>query len=1477
MRRAKQQWARMPSYAKLSFVPFILVGLFVGGRYLYIQQWYNLNPNVSQLLTKSIARSGGVTETKTGFSFDLAKQQTLGDFEAPRAPGYSNTGQLVAAVTPTESTSNTPYQVTLSKRSADGIKFGDSEGNLSFEMIPLFAKQAGRAQEGRVVYPISSNVTAVYTPKRNGIKEDIIVSSKPKANTQTYSWTLETGDKLEAKMQPDGSVGIYSGDPMLGGDITVGDTKSQELLDKARRSGAKTQLSFMIPKPYVVDADGHKSFDDVAFSLDGNTLTLTVGKLRERQYPLSIDPSIVVTSTADFRTGIDDGMIDYSTAGQITRSNVSIGTVGAWHYTHNSTDDNTTFVSGFTTARSFHASVAYNGYLYVLGGSNGSLRNDVQYAPINSNGTIGSWTATNSFTTARNYHTAVAYNGYLYVLGGEGGSFLNDVQYAPINSNGTIGTWAYTTSFTTARDAHTSVAYNGYLYIIGGENGSNLEDVQYAPINTNGSIGTWTYTTSFSAGRFNHTSVAYNGYLYVVGGYNGVFLTDVQFAPINSSGTIGPWTATSNFSTTRNAHTSVAYNGYLYVIGGYDNSYLADVQYAPINSNGTIGSWTATASFITGRRGHTSVAYNGYVYVVGGEDATSDTDCNGTASIYCSDVQFAPINTGTPTFGTLGATWNTTRDFSDGREGHTSVALNGYLYILGGWNGTSYLDTVQYARIDPDGTLGPWAATTSFGTTRYGHASVAYNGYLYVMGGNNGGAAMDDVQYAPVNANGSVGAWTATTVLPTGRVNHTAVVYKGYIYITGGFGVAAMDSSLYAQINSNGTIGSWSTGTTFTTARYYHTSVAYNGYLYLIGGWDGSSYKLDVQYATINGDGSLGAWAGTTSFNTARRAHTSVAYNGYMYIIGGYSGGFLATVEYAVINTNGTVGSWATTTSITPARELHSSVAYNGNLYVIGGGASGSTDYNTVQFTTIRSSARQASYERILNTGAGNTHLSNFTINGSFCSARLNYATAGDNGVFGSRVALNHVVAGTSYNLDSARQRYMLLRVVLDDQSCGGSANITDITLNYTYDPPDAPSLTGPPQGPTVNSWPANANSLVNARYRHRSVAYNGYLYVLGGWNAGYLATVEYAQINSDGTIGTWAYTTSFTTAREAFGSVAYNGYIYVIGGQGSTDQSDVQYAPINSNGTIGSWATTTALSATRHSFDAIAYNGFLYVIGGYTGSVQSDVRNGLLVTSTSPIFYLSATQPQSGYLRYRLDVCADSNCGTIVRSVDQSASQTGWAGQDQQSNTAYSGSPYLEVSRKAIYTYPGPVLDNGRTYYWRAYVIDPAQSNTWSAPAVRAFTTDYSVSVPVLLSPANASTGISTLPELRLVGSDAQSDYLRYRIEVCSTSNCSVVVRTIDQTASQTGWIGQGTQSGTAYTSGPTPGQSQVAIHNYQTAALSANTQYWWRASSIDPAGTNTWSSASAINTFTTGSATPNQVQIKGNVNIGGNVIINP
>ena len=157
-----------------------------------------------------------------------------------------------------------------------------------------------------------------------------------------------------------------------------------------------------------------------------------------------------------------------------------------------------------------------------------------------------------------------------------------------------------------------------------------------------------------------------------------------------------------------------------------------------------------------------------------------------------------------------------------------------------------------------------------------------------------------------------------------------------------------------------------------------------------------------------------------------------------------------------------------------------------------------------------------------------------------------------------------------------------------------------------------------------------------------------------------------------------------------------------------------------------------------------------------------------------------------------------------------------------------------------------------GNRYF--QYRIVNTSNNEAVSPTVTAVTLDYTTNsapaTPTLDVPTDTATNQVLLPALKTTATDAQSDYLRYKIELCTnlamTQNC----QTFDQTASQTGWSGQNTQGGTAYTSGT------QATYTLQSA-LSAATTYYWRSYAIDPGGTNTWSSTqSSPYSFTTESA---------------------
>ena len=146
---------------------------------------------------------------------------------------------------------------------------------------------------------------------------------------------------------------------------------------------------------------------------------------------------------------------------------------------------------------------------------------------IQGDGSIGTWTATTNLTSARDRFSAGAYNGRVYVAGGltNSSTATNLVQYVPINSDGTLGSWVSTTSFLNPKRDMGFAVERGHIYVYGGcETGiacSNYDnDTQYAVINADGTVGNWQQTSNTGTSRSSDMmgTAVYNGHLYSVGG-----------------------------------------------------------------------------------------------------------------------------------------------------------------------------------------------------------------------------------------------------------------------------------------------------------------------------------------------------------------------------------------------------------------------------------------------------------------------------------------------------------------------------------------------------------------------------------------------------------------------------------------------------------------------------------------------------------------------------------------------------------------------------------------------------------------------------------------------------------------------------------------------------------------------------------------------------------------------------------------------
>ncbi len=1200
-------------------------------------------------------------------------------------------------------------ELPLNANTADGLKLSDADNKLDISFKPDFKVGDGKLEEGYLVYPLKKNdAQLVYTFAQDGVKEDIILHSASK-DTASFSYSLSLPVGLEARLQSDGSVGIFGGDATLFGNISYGSDKDRVLVEKARKNSKKNKLYYVIPAP-VIKGDDTKDIK-AAFALDDDKLTVQVTGLKDARYPLSIDPSFVMdTSSCTWRKGgnNEDGSMSYVGC-QLGRSLLSGGTVGSW-------TQSTSAATGNLAQPLPSGIVAYNGYLYTVSSETGAgAARLVYYAPINaSTGAVGQFVATTSTNADRRNAGIVIYNGYIYALGGV--NVNNTTEYAKINSDGSVGTWTAGTNLNVGRLVdNAAVAYNGRLYVVGGCSAQALlctgltNVTEYATIRGDGSLSAWTASTSAATGHLPtavlwHTVVTANGYLYSIGGQDtgGAGQNTINYVAIKSDGSLGAW-ASAGVTLPVNLRGSVAviYNNYLYVMGGNrggDSTTTQNITYvAKIYADGRLGPLQQATAFTTARASAKATTYNGRIYIGGGQSDyggapttyqdtqyttvsttpgdispfATETDTlpgangglNSAATVFyggymyliggnevdsgalTNKVRYAKLNAD----GSTGA-WAQTSTFTDARTGMAAAAYNGYMYMAGGHElsgsgtancvdtglGANYCRDIQYAPINSDGTLGAWASAggvyAGTGNTGRGHLGMAiYNGYVYVMGGNynNNSSVSAEVDVAPINANGTVGTWTQnpTGMGSFGRSNSQLVQAGPYIYFAGGrqnSGGNQLSTVVYATLSSNGGISAWaSAGPDFTGARAMNVAAAANGYLYVSTGE--LSWYNDVQYIKINmSNGTLsGSWT-TSAVTPGGRANAMGGiYNGYLYIAGGCQSFTLGNcnspinaLSYAQIYNGGGGGTFtgqANSTSVTNGRKNAAAIAYNGFMYVLGGSTTGGgTNNNTVEYAPINADGTLGTFNLTSAYNSNSNHAVGFTLYKGYL-----YKLGGYNN-------------GTGNFLNDVQYAAV----------CTGTNTTTAFATNCTTS-----STPG-----TLSSWAYTANSANNgttqsggfntARSGLETVAYDGYIYIVGGCTArnaldhkctGWTNTLEGAQLNADGTVGSWTQSGStFTTARGEFASAVSSGYLYIMGGCTGVDgisrdcnavANDVQYARLNNGALLAdagcgaAWCAGPNFHIGRYSFEATVANGYLYIVGG---SDSSNVRNDV---QYAPIF----------------------------------------------------------------------------------------------------------------------------------------------------------------------------------------------------------------------------------------------------------------
>ena len=165
----------------------------------------------------------------------------------------------------------------------------------------------------------------------------------------------------------------------------------------------------------------------------------------------------------------------------------------------------------------------------------------------------------------------------------------------------------------------------------------------------------------------------------------------------------------------------------------------------------------------------------------------------------------------------------------------------------------------------------------------------------------------------------------------------------------------------------------------------------------------------------------------------------------------------------------------------------------------------------------------------------------------------------------------------------------------------------------------------------TLSAWSSQA-SLPQALRDGTFAAWNGYVYVYGGVNAGLTAdlnTVYFAQVQN-GQITAWNTANPYPLALDSAFMTAINGFLVVFGGEtfSGTQQTACYYAPINSNGSLGAWQAGPSLPVA-----SVAFQVGTPAFGSYgVAAVSNSQVYTLGFTASGPdLAWQTFNQPQGG------------------------------------------------------------------------------------------------------------------------------------------------------------------------------------------------------------------------------------------------------
>jgi len=578
--------------------------------------------------------------------------------------------------------------------------------------------------------------------------------------------------------------------------------------------------------------------------------------------------------------------------------------------------------------------------------------------------------------TPRTGHAVVNEDGVFYLFGGtDGAARQSDVHAYNVETN----LWQEIRAGgrpPPARSGAQAVVWSGAVWFFGGytkKDGDYFNDVYKYDIATSmwGSVHT---LGEAPTKRTDHSVVLFRDSLLVFGGFDGhnrfndlreLHLKDKRWSQVS---------VRSQQPRNRFGHTAVIYAHSMYIFGGWDgHDTLQELFEYNISSNMWI-QLPLRGTAPRARYRHTAVVCGDAMFTFGGVDKTQ--------------YRFPDLHE----YNFTHRHWLKVATMSvqpSARTFHKTVVHEGYMYILGGFDGRrlndmyrillrtkSELQRCQKQLAEqaassppvPSSSARPEDAPGSTGavgdaqdaaqtlmpedlwcwtriddqlgqvyTPRTGHAVVVWNHCFYLMGGTDENARQNDIYRYDVRHKTWACIDPVTGSPPSARSGSKAVVCRDSIFFFGGY--TKKDGDYFNDLfEFNIPKAHWTRldAAQIPSVRTDHSCVVFEASLYIFGGFDGRTRFQDLHLFNTE-EREWMQVTDTDNVPVGRFGHSAVVYQSGMFVFGGWDGHDTLDDLYEFSITTNQWYAVPGRGDVPPSRYRHSAVVHGCCMFVFGG------------------------------------------------------------------------------------------------------------------------------------------------------------------------------------------------------------------------------------------------------------------------------------------------------------------------------------------------------------------------------------------------------------------------------------------------------------------------------------------------------------------------------------------------------------